>query len=57
VYIAAMRLPDVVLKVATKLKYIAASFELMNNELVVYTWPGIDLNRIFSTINSVVEES
>ena len=34
-----------------------ASFELTDCEVVVYTWHKIDLMRVFSAINTVVEES
>jgi hypothetical protein len=45
VFIAAMRLRDVAREVASTLKSIPASCELIEGELIVYAWQRLDLQK------------
>jgi hypothetical protein len=56
VFIAAMRLRDVAREVALILQQFPASFELTEDELVVYSWSEMDLQSAVSAIHDVVGE-
>jgi hypothetical protein len=57
IFVAAMRLRDVAREAASTLKQFPASFEVTDNELVVYTWRDADVMKVISAIDGVVQES